>query len=295
VRRDREPASHGKSRRAARAGASGGTSRAPATFMLKTRALLIVAAIAGALAATSGIARAANPALDAFVTEVLARNPALRAGALRTAAARHEASAAEVWPDPTLTVMLDRVPEHAGGEMPMLQYQISQMIPWPGKLGLMRDAIERQGDARAFGEVKRHFREVHDVVLQHRGAVVKTIGDANMAAFHDPLDALKAACALVRRFHPDRADSPVRLRVSLNVGPCIAVNLNSGIDYFGQTVNVAAKLQACVGSAQIAFPDEERAHIEEISLPLPWANRTLDVCRWDTTRARPDPVLDCGP
>ena len=149
VRRDREPASHGKSRRAARAGASGGTSRAPATFMLKTRALLIVAAIAGALAATSGIARAANPALDAFVTEVLARNPALRAGALRTAAARHEASAAEVWPDPTLTVMLDRVPEHAGGEMPMLQYQISQMIPWPGKLGLMRDAIERQGDARA--------------------------------------------------------------------------------------------------------------------------------------------------
>jgi class 3 adenylate cyclase len=164
---------------------------------------------------------------------------------------------------------------------------------------------ERQGDARAFGEVKRHFREVHDVVLQHRGAVVKTIGDANMAAFHDPLDALKAACALVRRFHPDRADSPVRLRVSLNVGPCIAVNLNSGIDYFGQTVNVAAKLQACVGSAQIAFParlrddprvrallDEERAHIEEIVLPLPWANRTLDVCRWDTARAGPDPVLD---
>jgi outer membrane protein TolC len=111
--------------------------------------LLSVLLALAALAVSGGAAAATASALEAFVAEVLERNPSLRAGARRTAAFRHEASAADLWPDPALSVMVDRVPGHEGGEMPMVQYQLSQMIPWPGKLGLMRDAIERQGDAAA--------------------------------------------------------------------------------------------------------------------------------------------------
>jgi class 3 adenylate cyclase len=88
------------------------------------------------------------------------------------------------------------------------------------------------------------------VVAQHRGAVVKTIGDAVMAAFVDGADAVRAAAAIQRRFGPEQT---LRLRISMHSGPCIAVNLNSGIDYFGSTVNMAAKLQACAEAGEVAL------------------------------------------
>jgi class 3 adenylate cyclase len=112
-----------------------------------------------------------------------------------------------------------------------------------------------RGDPAAFVEVRRHFTDVFDLIASHRGAVVKTIGDAAMGAFRDPLDAVKAAAEIQRRFHPGREDTPARLRISLNTGPCIAVRLNTDIDYFGHTVNIAAKLQALAESWQIAMSD----------------------------------------
>ena len=113
---------------------------------------------------------------------------------------------------------------------------------------------ESRGDPAAFSEVRRHFTEVYEEVRVRRGAVVKTIGDAVMAAFHDPVDALEASRRIQARFPAGRADSEIRLRISLNTGPCIAVNLNSAIDYFGRTVNLASKLQALAEGGQIAFP-----------------------------------------
>jgi class 3 adenylate cyclase len=110
-----------------------------------------------------------------------------------------------------------------------------------------------QGDPKAFIEIKKHFAEVYAVIGDHEGAVVKTIGDAVMGAFGNALNAVKAARKIHERFSRDREDTPIRLRISLNTGPCIAVNLNSGIDYFGTTVNLAAKLQACADAGDIAM------------------------------------------
>jgi hypothetical protein len=110
-----------------------------------------------------------------------------------------------------------------------------------------------RGDPAAFVEIKRHFDEVFAIVVAERGAVVKTIGDAVMAAFGDPVDAVRAAQRIHCAFHPGRADSPIRLRVSLNTGPCIAVRLNANADFFGGTVNVAAKLQALAEAYQVAM------------------------------------------
>jgi class 3 adenylate cyclase len=47
----------------------------------------------------------------------------------------------------------------------------------------------------------------------------------------------------------------VRLRISINTGPCIAVRLNSNLDYFGNAVNLAAKLQAVVDAGQIVVSE----------------------------------------
>jgi class 3 adenylate cyclase len=112
-----------------------------------------------------------------------------------------------------------------------------------------------RGDPAAFVEVKRHFTDVFAAIAAHRGAVVKTIGDAAMGAFNDPLDAVKAAAAIQRAFPPGRTDTLARLRISMNTGPCIAVKLNTDLDYFGHTVNVAAKLQALAETWQIALSE----------------------------------------
>jgi class 3 adenylate cyclase len=110
-----------------------------------------------------------------------------------------------------------------------------------------------RGDPAAFVEVRKHFADVFGLIAEHRGAVVKTIGDAAMGAFNDPLDAVRCSRAIHDRFPPGCTHSVARLRISLNTGPCIAVKLNANIDYFGGTVNVAAKLQALAESWQVAM------------------------------------------
>ena len=104
------------------------------------------------------------------------------------------------------------------------------------------DAI---GDAAAYGLVREHFAYLAGIVREHDGAIVKTIGDAVMAAFHEPLQALRAAIAMQQRVAAFNAASraPVVLKLGLHEGPCIAVNLNDRLDYFGGAVNLAARLQ----------------------------------------------------
>ncbi len=110
----------------------------------------------------------------------------------------------------------------------------------------------RRGDPAAFVEVKKHFARIFGAVAEHHGAVIKTIGDAAMAAFAAPLDAVRAAHAIACSFDEE---ATVRVRVSVHTGPCIAVNLNTRIDYFGSTVNLAAKLQSCANAGDIALSE----------------------------------------
>jgi class 3 adenylate cyclase len=113
------------------------------------------------------------------------------------------------------------------------------------------------GDPAAFIEVKKHFAQIYERVAAHSGVVVKTIGDAVMAAFSDPKNAIAAARDIHLRFPGPGGGAPtsVRLRISIHTGPCIAVNLNSGIDYFGGTVNTAAKLQRCAGAGEAVLSE----------------------------------------
>ena len=110
----------------------------------------------------------------------------------------------------------------------------------------------KKGDPEAFSAVKRHFERVFSIVEREGGAIVKTIGDAAMAAFASPLAAVRAARAIQAEFGP-AAETP--LRISLHSGPCIGVNLNTGLDLFGATVNTAAKLQAYVGAGEIVLSE----------------------------------------
>jgi class 3 adenylate cyclase len=101
------------------------------------------------------------------------------------------------------------------------------------------------GDAAVFGQVMDHFDILRDAVSKYRGGLVKTIGDAIMATFPDPADAVRAAIDIQRemgRYNTEKGSS-LTLKIGINSGPCIAVTLNDKLDYFGSMVNLAARLE----------------------------------------------------
>jgi class 3 adenylate cyclase len=117
------------------------------------------------------------------------------------------------------------------------------------------ELYSRMGDMRAYGLVGEHFGLLRDVVASHSGAVVKTIGDAVMASFPTSAPALEAAMLMNREIGKV---GDLELKIGLHSGPCIAVDLNERLDYFGQTVNIAARVQAIADSRQIVCTDPVR-------------------------------------
>jgi class 3 adenylate cyclase len=116
----------------------------------------------------------------------------------------------------------------------------------------------RVGDAAAFRLVDDHFDLLRAVVAEHEGVLVKTMGDAVMAAFVDVAQCARAAVDALRRFEKFRAKAPhgdhVGLKLGLYAGPCYVVTANGALDYFGQTVNVASRVQHLAESGEIVMP-----------------------------------------
>jgi class 3 adenylate cyclase len=110
---------------------------------------------------------------------------------------------------------------------------------------------QKIGDATAYRLVRDHFAFMAKAIRDHQGAIVKTIGDAVMAAFARAEDGLAAAVEIQRdvarfnRAHPigDGEAAAIAIKLGLHQGPCIVVTLNDRLDYFGSTVNLAARLQ----------------------------------------------------
>ena len=116
------------------------------------------------------------------------------------------------------------------------------------------ELYERVGDLVAFELVRSHFRVLLDIVAEESGAVIKTIGDAVMATFLSPDKAVNAALRMregMRLFNAAHGSSDLSLKIGLHEGPCLAVLLNERQDFFGQTVNVASRVQGAANSTAI--------------------------------------------
>jgi class 3 adenylate cyclase len=116
------------------------------------------------------------------------------------------------------------------------------------------ELYERVGDLRAYELVRKHFHLLNAIVAKENGAVVKTIGDAVMATFPSPDRALAAALRMreeIRSVRDDAGREDLLLKIGIHEGPCLAVMLNDRLDYFGSTVNVAARVQGLAVSRAI--------------------------------------------
>ncbi len=113
----------------------------------------------------------------------------------------------------------------------------------------------RIGDAPAFGRVREHFQLLEDEIAAEGGAIVKTMGDSVMAAFRHPIAALRAVWKAQVKIM-ERGEPMLWLKAGMHKGPCIVVNLNDRLDYFGSTVNIAARLPGFSQGGELIFTEE---------------------------------------
>lgn len=116
------------------------------------------------------------------------------------------------------------------------------------------------GDIRAYNLVRDHFEVLFREIEKHHGVTVKTIGDAVMAAFPSADDAVRAALEVqrsIREFNRGRLPEQgvILLKIGLHNGSAIAVNLNDRLDYFGNMVNMAARIQSKSRSEEILMSE----------------------------------------
>ena len=137
---------------------------------------------------------------------------------------------------------------------------------------------ERVGDAAAYNLVRKHFALLAAIVRDHDGAVVKTIGDAVMAAFSDPAQAVRAALAMQAEIgSSERGIRDLVLKVGVHAGPSVVVTLNDRLDYFGSTVNMAARLQgqSTGGDIVLSHSVADDPAVREVLAALPKRRETV--------------------
>jgi class 3 adenylate cyclase len=131
------------------------------------------------------------------------------------------------------------------------------------------ELYERVGDLVAFDLVRAHFQVLNEIVGAEAGAVVKTSGDAVMATFPTPDRAVAAALRMreaMRNLKDAHSGDGLLLKIGIHEGPCLAVVLDSRQDYFGRTVNIAARVQALADSRSILATRSVVTHPKSSSL-----------------------------
>ena len=105
------------------------------------------------------------------------------------------------------------------------------------------ELAQRLGDDIAFELLNTHDVIVRGAVTQHGGRVIKHTGDGIMAVFVSPVQAVKAACMIqsaVEAMVPQDDRPQFRVRIGAAAGEPI----ERDNDFFGSTVNLAARLCA---------------------------------------------------
>jgi adenylate cyclase len=103
---------------------------------------------------------------------------------------------------------------------------------------------EEQGDAAAAALAEALAVLVNRSSREHGGVPVKWLGDGVMVLFREPAGAVLAALRMVEQV-PEAGLPPAHVGVA--AGPVVA----QGGDYFGRTVNLAARIAAHAGAGQV--------------------------------------------
>jgi class 3 adenylate cyclase/pimeloyl-ACP methyl ester carboxylesterase len=113
--------------------------------------------------------------------------------------------------------------------------------------------MQRLGDTRGRDLLRDHERITRELLAEHGGTEVKTMGDGFMASFASVTTAMDCAIALQRAFAA-REGEPLQIRVGLNAGEPI----EEDGDLFGAAVILASRVCARADAGEILIPEPVR-------------------------------------
>jgi adenylate cyclase len=131
-------------------------------------------------------------------------------------------------------------------------------------------AADVVGYARLMGEdeagtlerLKTHRKELIEPLLaEHRGRIVKLMGDGALCEFSSVVDAVACAVAIQRAMAERESgvadDQKIRFRIGINTGDVII----EGDDIYGEGVNIAARLEGLAEPGGICVSGRVREEI----------------------------------
>jgi len=131
---------------------------------------------------------------------------------------------------------------------------------------------ELEGDDRALEVALALQRRVRGLLAPHRAEHVKGTGDGMMLRCSDPQAAIRLGLRLVEELGSEAGFPP--LRVGIHTGPALA---NAG-DWYGRTVNVAARLCAVAPGGEVMVSDSTRKAAGGMA-DVQWGKRELHWLR----------------
>ncbi len=115
--------------------------------------------------------------------------------------------------------------------------------------------FERNGDVEGLAMVERHNNLLFPCVENNSGRIIKTIGDAIMALFLDPVDAVTAAARMQMALDEDNKGREASQKIYVKIGVHTGLGLTMDNDVFGDVVNAAARVQGQAQPDQILITD----------------------------------------
>jgi class 3 adenylate cyclase len=114
---------------------------------------------------------------------------------------------------------------------------------------------EKKGDVEYVAMIDRHNRILFPVIEAEGGQVVKTIGDAILAKFDEPVAAVKAAAGMQRVLAKDREGREEIEQIHIRIGIHYGMGLVKDNDVFGDVVNAASRIEHQAEADQVLITD----------------------------------------
>lgn len=124
---------------------------------------------------------------------------------------------------------------------------------------------ERLGDNSASQLIVGALIRITEIINQHRGITVKTIGDEIMCRFDTADDAIECACDIQKSMKqlPAHKGMMINFRIGVHWGSAL---LQSDGDIFGDAVNLAARMAGIAKSRQIITTEMTLAALTRAAL-----------------------------
>ena len=119
-------------------------------------------------------------------------------------------------------------------------------------------ASMQRAEEATYAEFERLKRELIEPSLsRHEGRLIKTTGDGALVEFASPLAAV--SCAVEIQDHVGSGNSPLRLRVGLNLGDVI---VGQDGELYGDGINIAVRLEGIADPGGILISDKVYSEVE---------------------------------